>query len=224
MTLRLLQRNAARPELYIYGDIGSDWYGEGVTAKGVAEELAKVRDAADLDVRINSYGGDVFQGLAIYRQLVDAKPRVTVHVDGIAASAASVIAMAGDEINVSESGWLMIHDAWTIAIGNAEELRQVADRVDATSAQVAKIYAARGRKSETEVRDWMRDETWFTAAEAVAAGLADNVAANKAIAAKFDPARMKFRHLPKVLSPARQALQDEVSRQAAIVTLSGRRH
>ena len=218
MTLRVLMKSAERAEILIYGDIGDSWDGPGITARALADELKRV-SATALDVRINSYGGDVFEGLAIYSQLVASKKTVTVYVDGIAASAASVIAMAGDVIRVAEAGFLMIHDAWTFAMGNADDLRAVADRVDATSGQIATVYAARAKKSATEVRDLMRAETWFSGLEAVDAGLADEVVGNKAIAAKFDPQRMTFRNLPHVLSPRRQALADQVARQAAKLTL-----
>jgi len=218
MTLRVLMKSAERAEILIYGDIGDSWDGPGITARALADELKRV-SATALDVRINSYGGDVFEGLAIYSQLVASKKTVTVYVDGIAASAASVIAMAGDVIRVAEAGFVMIHDAWTFAMGNADDLRAVADRVDATSGQIATVYAARTKKSATEVRDLMRAETWFSGVEAVDAGLADEVVANKAIAAKFDPRRMTFRNLPHVLSPRRQALADQVARQAAKLTL-----
>jgi len=218
MTLRVLMKSAERAEILIYGDIGDSWDGPGITARALADELKRV-SATALDVRINSYGGDVFEGLAIYSQLVASQKTVTVYVDGIAASAASVIAMAGDVIRVAEAGFLMIHDAWTVAMGNADDLRAVADRVDATSGQIATVYAARAKKSATEVRDLMRAETWFSGVEAVDAGLADEVVANKAIAAQFDPRRMTFRNLPHVLSPRRQALADQVARQAAKLTL-----
>lgn len=172
---RIQMKGEDAAEIYIYSDIGESWWGDGVTAKAVADQLKAMKGVKNIDVRINSYGGDVFDGLAIYRQLTDHAAKVTVHVDGIAASAASVIAMAGDTIRIASGGQLMIHDAWTIAIGNAEELRSTADRVDMTSQELAKLYAARTGRTETEVRDWMRAETWLTAEQAVERGFADEV-------------------------------------------------
>lgn len=190
--LRVRMKASGGAELYIYSDIGESWWGEGVTAKMVADELKTIGDVAELDVRINSYGGDVFDGLAIYRQLVDAKPKITTHIDGIAASAASVVAMAGETIQIAAGGQLMIHDAWTIGIGNAEELRAVADRIDMSSQEMAKLYAARTGRTETECRDWMRAETWMTAQEAVDRGFADEVADFQRAAARAAPGFVNY--------------------------------
>src|SRR6478609_6695251 len=103
-------------EIYIYEDVGDSWFG-GVTAKQFAADLKELGPVQTLDVRINSGGGDVFDGLAIYRQLVDHPAKVVSHIDGFAASIASIIAMAGDEIRISEAGFVMIHDAWGVAVG-----------------------------------------------------------------------------------------------------------
>lgn len=215
MTLRLLMKSATKAELLIYSDIGESWWGEGVTAKQVADELKRAGSVAEIDVRINSYGGDVFDGLAIYRQLVDHAARVTTYVDGIAASAASVVAMAGDEIVMAEAGTMMIHDAWTVAAGDAGDLRAAAERLDVTSQELAKLYAARAKRTETEMRDLMRAETWFTGEEALAAGLADRVAENfRAAAAALKPGH-PFRNAPARLSARRQAANGLVAKQRA---------
>lgn len=172
---RIQMKGEEAAEIYIYSDIGESWWGDGVTAKAIADQLKELKGVKKIDVRLNSYGGDVFDGLAIYRQLTDHAAEVTTHIDGIAYSAASVIAMAGDNIRIANGGQIMIHDAWTIAIGNAEELRDTANRVDMTSQELAKLYAARTKRTETEVRDWMRAETWMTAQEAVDRGFADEI-------------------------------------------------
>lgn len=219
MTIRFLNKGKAKAEILIYSDIGENWWGDGFTAKKFADELKALGSIDEIDLRINSYGGDVFDGLAIHRQLIDHGAEITTHVDGIAASIASVIAMAGKTINISESGFLMIHDAWTIAIGNADELRSVADRVDATSAAIAEVYAARSGKSEAQIRDYMKAETWFNGKEAVAAGLADNVAENVKVAARARPDWAKFAHMPKALAekptpietPLLDGMRDKIS-------------
>lgn len=190
---RVKMKGESAAEVYIYSDIGESWWGDGVTAKKIADELkALAAGVTDITVHINSYGGDVFDGLAIYRQLVDHKAKVTTHVDGIAASAASVIAMAGDEIHVANGGQIMIHDAWTIGMGNAEELRATADRVDLTSQELAKLYAARTKQTETQVRDWMRAETWMTAQEAVDRGFANKVVDFQRAAARAVPGFVNY--------------------------------
>jgi ATP-dependent Clp protease protease subunit len=189
MSFRFLNKGKGAAEILIYSDIGESWWGDGMTAKKFADELKTLGSVDTIDVRINSYGGDVFDGLAIHRQLIDHGAEIKAHVDGIAASIASVIAMAGKTIEISESGFMMIHDAWTIALGNADELRAVAERVDATSAAICEVYAA-----------LMKAETWFNGKEAVAAGLADSVAENVKVAARSRPDWAKFAHMPKALS------------------------
>ena len=212
---RLSVRAAGRAEMLIYGDIGSGWVEDGVTASRVAADLKAVGKVSTLDVRINSYGGDVFEGLAIYRQIVNFDASVNVFVDGVAASAASIIAVAGNKIEIAQAGFLMIHDAWTFAAGNADELRATAERLDATSEAMASIYSARTKKSSTQCRDLMRVETWMTAQEAVDNGFADSIAPNMAIAAKADPKRFAFRNLPTVLGPRRQAAVSVVTQMRA---------
>lgn len=187
-------------EIYIYEDVGEGWFG-GVTAKQFATDLKALGPVQTLDVRINSGGGDVFDGLAIYRQLVDHPARVVSHIDGFAASIASVIAMAGDEIRISEAGFVMIHDAWGLAVGSAADMRQMADLLDTTSGSITDVYVARTRAQRPDVRQWMEAETWFTGAEAVEHGFADSVEENLKVAAKFDPAKHKFRHAPAALAP-----------------------
>ena len=164
-------------EVFIYEDVGAGWFG-GVTAKDFANDLRSAGKVKTIDVRIASYGGDVIEGLAMYRLLAEHDARVVVHVDSTAASIASVIAMAGEEIILAEAGSMMIHNAWMIAAGNEDELRAQADQLGATSQQLAEIYAARTKNGLPKIKDWMRAETWFRGKEAVDAGFADTVAAN----------------------------------------------
>jgi ATP-dependent Clp protease protease subunit len=154
-------------DVYIYEDVGAGWFG-GVTAKQFADDLKAIGSVSTINLRINSAGGDVFDGLAIYRLLVDHKAKVITYIDGLAASIASVIACAGDEINVSEAGFVMIHDAWGVSMGNAADMRRMADLLDTTSGSIADVYVARTKNSAKSVRDWMAGETWFTGKEAAA--------------------------------------------------------
>lgn len=164
-------------EIQIYEDVGAGWFG-GVTAKQVADDLKGVGKVGTLHVRINSYGGDVAEGMAIYRRLAEHSARKVVHVDGIAASIASVIAMAGDEIVIGESAQMMIHDAWTIAAGNADDFTAKATELRRTSGQIADVYVARTKNALDQVRAWMKETKWFYGQEAVDAGFADSLAAN----------------------------------------------
>lgn len=195
---RLKDKASKAGEILIYEDVGAGWFG-GVSAKSFTDALKALGDVATLDVRINSYGGDVFDGLAIYQQLVQSKARVTTHIDGIAASIASIIAMAGKEIKIAEAGWMMIHDAWGIFAGNAQALRENADRLDAVSKQLAGIYVARTKKKDEDIVNWMAQEKWFDSKEAVANGFATSVSENLRMAAHAAPPG-HFRHVPNVLA------------------------
>lgn len=158
----------------IYDSIG--WWG--VTAKDFAAELDKV-DADEIILRINSSGGDVFDGFAIYNLLRDHPATIRTIVDGFAASIASIIALAGDTVEVHEASVVMIHDPWGVGIGNASELRQLADVLDKTiAAPMAKIYARRMDKSIDEIRNLMESETWYTGEEAVESGFASRLIAS----------------------------------------------
>lgn len=171
------------PEILVYDQIGHDWWtGEGVTAKRFREDLAALGKPAAVNVRINSEGGSVFEGFAIYnalREFAAKGSRVVVIVDAAAMSIASVIAMAGDEIQAQENATWMIHDAWTIAMGNAEELRKTADLVEQLSSQIADVYVARTGQTLDDVRGWMKAETWWTAREAMEHKFVDVVLDNK---------------------------------------------
>lgn len=163
-------------DVWIYDTIGESWFGESTSAKSFVAELADL-DVDEITLHINSPGGDYFDGVAIYNALVDHPARVTSVVDGLAASAASFIAQAGDERIVNRAGQLMIHDASGIVIGNAADMADMVDLLDKISDSIAGIYASR---AGGEVADWrtaMRAETWYTAAEAVDAGLADSAVA-----------------------------------------------
>lgn len=192
-------------EILIYEDVGAGWFG-GVSAKQFADDLKALGNVDRIDVRINSYGGDVFDGYAIYQRLVQHDAKVTTYVDGVAASIASVIAMAGDEINIAEGGWIMIHDAWGMGVGNAASLRDLADRLDAVTAQLAKVYVDRSGQSMDQVRAWMAEEKWFDSASAIDARLATSMSENLRMAARVGaPERYGFRHAPESL--ARPALR-----------------
>ena len=158
-------------ELYVYDEIG----GWGVQAASFADTLRGIGDVKSLTVRINSPGGDYFDGVAIHNMLSQHKATVRVVIDGLAASAATIVAMAGDTVEIGQGGQMMIHDALVATIGNAQDLREMADQLDRTSEDIAAMYARRAGGTATEWRDKMRAETWFTAEEAVAAGLADKV-------------------------------------------------
>lgn len=171
-------------DVLIYDYIG--W--GGVTADAFAQAL-KAITAKTINVRINSPGGDVFDGLAIYNSLKAHGATIHVKVDGIAASIGSIIAMAGHRVTMGESAFLMIHNPWAMAIGNAADMREMADLLDKIGGSLAGIYATRKGITKDQAQAWMDAETWFTAEEATAAGLADAVqggGASAQAATRFD--------------------------------------
>lgn len=160
-------------ELRIYESIGG-WFG--ITATDVAEALDEISPDRELTVRLNSPGGDVFDGTAIYNLLRTRPGTTNVLVDGLAASAASFIAQAGDQITMNRGTQMMIHDAIGFTIGNAAVHREQVALLDRVSDEIAGIYAARAGETIAAWRERMLAETWYNAAEAVEAGLADRTA------------------------------------------------
>ena len=183
-------------ELHILDDIGPSWAGM-VGAKGVAAELKAIGSVKTLDVHVNSMGGSVFEGFAIYNLIKDHSAAVTMHVDGIAASAASAIVMAGDTIKMAKNSFLMIHNPSVIMWGEAKDLRKEADVLDSLKVKIACIYADRGNKDSEAFSTMMDDETWLDADAAVEYGLADEVNANKAaVLNSLSPRTYSFANLP----------------------------
>lgn len=169
---KFVKNEAKESELILDGVIASEsWYEDEVSPKTFREELSKHSGA--LTVRINSPGGDVFAGVAIYNYLREHDGEVTVKVDGLAASAASFIAMAGDKIVMLPGSMLMIHMPWSVAAGNAEEMSQVVDMLNKTGESMIPLYAARTGQSEEKIEEMLKAETWLTAKEAVDMGFAD---------------------------------------------------
>lgn len=164
-------------ELDIYDDIGG-WWG-GVSARDVRRTLRENSDAATIRVRINSPGGDVVDGLAIYELLRDHQATVEIDIDSLAASMASVIAMAGDVRRIAAGGLFMIHNPWGFGMGESDDLRAHADLLDKMRNIMVGLYAARTKKSAAEITKWMDAETWFSAEEALAAGFVDSISPAK---------------------------------------------
>lgn len=161
-------------DLYIYGDIVSDegckWSDEDMCPMDVVKALDAVKDVEQLDIYINSCGGNVFAGNAIYNRITQHKGHKTVHVDGLAASIASVIAMAGDEIIMPSNAYLMIHKAFMGVIGNSDDLREAADRLDIIEKSIIDTYVKNAGEDVMEdvIVEKMAAETWLTAKDAKA--------------------------------------------------------
>ena len=171
----------------VYDEIGGHWLFGGVSAADFAAELAQIE--GDIEVHINSPGGDVFDGIAIYNAIAQRPGNVTTVVDGLAASAASFIAQAGKTRIIAPGAMMMIHDAFGVCMGNAADMREMAGLLDQVSGNIADIYAAHTGKPVDGWRGAMQAETWYTAQEAVDAGLADKLAERPAepdATARFD--------------------------------------
>lgn len=177
--MKLLAKDGGNYEMLIYGPIG-DWFDETQTrAQEVVTALAEL-NGEPLLVRINSGGGDVFEGFTIYEALLSYGGPVDVKVDGVAASAASTIAMAGRTLMMAESSLLMIHDSWGFVMGNSEEMRKQSELLDKIDGVIAAGYARKSGLAEDKLRSMMDAETWLTADEAVSLKLADSKASSKA--------------------------------------------
>lgn len=175
MTFEIQAKGPARAELKIYGDIGNWDAEESNDAKTVVAQIEKL--SGDIDVRINSFGGSVADGLAIFNALRRHSGTVATHIDGVAYSIASLIAMAGTKVNIAENGMLMLHAPWGAAVGNAVEMREMADILDKHADAMVSSYVRDGGPSAATIRAWLTDgeDHYFTADEAVKLGLVDGI-------------------------------------------------
>lgn len=159
----------------IYDAIGFDpWTGSGVTVKRISAALRSI-GKKNVTVNINSPGGDLFEGIAIYNVFRDHPGEVTVRVVGMAASAASIIAMSGDKIQIASAGFMMIHNCMVLAFGNRNDLRDFADQLEPFDDAMASVYAARSSLEKKDIAKLMDKETWFSGDQAIERGFADEL-------------------------------------------------
>ena len=200
--------------IWIYDDVTPDYWG-GVSAKHVLRELDRIGKRKAITVRINSPGGDVVEGQAIYNALrrysLDGG-EVTTEIDALGASIASYIFQAGDKRKMAENGMQMIHRAWTIALGNAADLRSQADVLDKFDGILADTYAARSGQTREKIDELLAAETWLTSKEAVDLGLADEIGTPLNVAAAVKEGR--FAKTPERLIAAQ--LPREAARENRI--------
>lgn len=168
--------------LYLYGDIYmSSYYDEDITPKDVMEAVSSMGDIDTLTIHINSNGGDVFAGVAIKNYLESLNAKIVVYVDALAASIASVIAMAADKgcLFMYSNTIMMIHEPWTFTVGNAKDLRDSADRLDQiSSSTILESYKKRANISDEKIKEFMECEKWFSAKEALENGFCDEIIDN----------------------------------------------
>ncbi|EPW7977030.1 head maturation protease, ClpP-related [Cronobacter turicensis] len=185
----------------IFDVIGADYWGEGVTASRIAGALRSL-NGADVTVNINSPGGDMFEGLAIYNLLREYDGKVTVKVLGLAASAASIIAMAGDEVQIGRGAFLMIHNCWVYAMGNRHDLAQIATDMAPFDKAMSDIYQARSGLDASTVDKMMDGETYIGGSEAVEKGFADSLLSADEIADDEESPAAALRKLDALLAKA----------------------
>lgn len=186
----MIRARGTGTEVLIYDEIGA----YGVTAKGFLAEFGALPADAAIDLRLNSPGGSVFDAVAIYNALKRHAGEITVWIDGIAASAASYIAMAGDRVVMPENAFLMIHDPSGLVMGTAEDMRATADALDKVKGSLIQGYAAKSGAADEEIAALMAAETWLDAKDALDLGLIDRMAEPVKLAASFDVS--KFRNAP----------------------------
>lgn len=195
---------ADKAEIWMYEQIGEDfWSGGGITAKSFQKELSDIK-ANQIDLHINSPGGEVFDGITIYNLIKQHPANVTTYIDGIAASIASVIALAGDKIIMAENALYMMHNPFGMVMGNSEDMRKMADVLDKVRGSISLAYKTKSGKADDEINSLMDAETWMNADEAQAAGFVDEISEqmDMAACAKFVPAMVqaKFKHIPENLT------------------------
>lgn len=185
-------------EIFLYDPIGG-W--DGILAKDFVRDLAALRDVDKITLRINSPGGDVFEARAIVAAIKEHPAQITARVDGLAASAASYIALAASRVDMVAGSFLMIHNAWSIAIGDKHDMTAMADLLAKVDQTIVEDYQARTGQTAEQLQTWMDAETWFTPAEAVEHKFADAIIEGKAASAAWD--LVVFDNVPAALqSPA----------------------
>lgn len=186
---RALETNGDETTIYIYDaivsdDISAEWWG-GVSAQSLVPQIRAIK-GGKINLRVNSPGGDVFAAQSICQAIRDTQAHVIAHIDGFAASAATVIATAADEIRISEGGMYMVHCGWTLAMGNAIEMRSTADLLDKVDGTICAQYAKKTGLTPAAVLAIMQAETWYTAQEAVDAKFIDSISASPKVKAQWD--------------------------------------
>ena len=216
---------ASAAEILIYGDIGESWYGDTIAAAEFVREVSAL-DVENLTVRINSYGGSVTDGIAIHNSLKRHKATVTTVIDGIAASISSLIAMAGDSVEMAENAQIMIHAPWGYQVGNSADMREYADMLDSWADAMSTTYAAKTGSDKAEFLALLTDgkDHWYTAEQALAAKLIDTTVAALPIAASAqlnDSIKARYASFPLPTTPAASAAQSNPITTQESTTMPG---
>jgi ATP-dependent Clp endopeptidase proteolytic subunit ClpP len=223
----------------IFDVIGFDFWGDGISARSIQRSLTAHADAKRILVRINSPGGEVFEGQAIFNLLRHAKAEVRVQIIGLAASMASIVALAGSHVEMAENALYMIHDPWVFAIGSADEMRKTASLLDKIKETALNVYEGASNLGRAELAELMSAETWMTAQEALDAGFVDAIlpvadepksdtdtkARVAAVLGKFEhlPAAMRLArpHEPQIAAMAQPKPKEQEMNLAAVIAMLG---
>lgn len=205
-----IKSKADKAEIWIYDQIGEDfWTGGGVTAKNFQKELSEIK-ASQIDLHINSPGGVVFDGITIYNLIKQHPANVTTYIDGLAASIASVIALAGNKVVAAANSLMMVHNPTGLAMGTASDMRSLADVLDKIAGTMVGTYVSKTGKPEADIKAMLDAETWMTADEALEHGFIDEISEEMDMAAcvKFIPAMAKagFKHVPQSINGKKEHL------------------
>lgn len=214
-------KNESSNDIYVYGTIGESWWGESVSANDIKRKIENIK-SGDIHLYVNSLGGDVFDGISISNQLKRHSSKVIVHIDGIAASAASLIAMAGDEIIMPSNAMMMVHRASTFAWGNRDEFEKTLNALDKIDKAVTNTYMNRFVGEISEMEELLRNETWLTAEESLAFGLCDKIVDEvepKEQEETSDPEVVKNNLLQKYAASAKPQEREEPQKQNKITDL-----
>lgn len=197
-----IRASSADNSISILDVVGEDYWGEGVTAKRISAALRAIGEQ-DIVVNLNSPGGDMFEGLAIYNLLRVHSGKVTVNILGIAASAASIIAMAGDEIKMGRGAFLMIHNCWAVGVGNRHDFAKLANDLAPFDKSMSDIYVARSGLPEETISQMMDNETYIGASDAIEKGFADSLLAVDAVDDGDESPQAAIRKLDALLAKAK---------------------
>jgi ATP-dependent Clp protease, protease subunit len=194
--------NGDAAEVFVYdaivdGELEAEWMG-GIAPQSFIKAIRDIK-ADTINLRINSPGGSVFAARAMEQALRDHPAKVIAHIDGYAASAATFLVMGADEVHMAKGSFFMIHKAWTMSMGNADDLRGTADLLEKIDGSLVQTYADRSKQDPEQIQQWMAEETWFTAEEAVKAGFADKVT-DGAVKAHWNLAA--YAKAPQIEAPA----------------------
>lgn len=197
MNFQIKNSSDNNSEINLFGEIGESWFTEGITMQSVSDQIKNIA-SENITLNISSLGGDVNHALAIYDILKTHKSKVTANIIGATASAGTIVALGADEVKMSENSLFLVHNAWTIAAGNAEDLRKTAGDLDTFDSRIVNIYKKKTKKNKAEIESLMSEEKWITAEEAKDFGFIDSVYKPTKALNSADIEKLQIKGLPKL--------------------------